>query len=82
MSKTLTATFRRALRYAATSIADLAREAGYSPITFDTYVNRHPPSAAVAVKLAETLEARAAKLQEHATRLRGAADDDAGRPRG
>ena len=79
MTKTVTVAFRNALRFAAVSITSLAKEAGYSPITFDTYVNRQAPTARAAIKLAEALDERAARLQEHAQKLRDAVPDEADR---
>jgi len=72
--------FRNALRFAAVTITSLAKEAGYSPITFDTYVNRRPPTSSAALSLAEALDERALGLQAHAERLREAASEAGGGP--
>ncbi len=78
MTKTLTMAFRKALRYAATSIRVLAEEADYSAPMYDEYLNRRPPSRAAALALAGALDARARKLREHAERLRAAAGEAGG----
>ncbi len=78
MQPSLTQRFRNALRYAAASIGAIADEAGYSRIMFDTYVNRRPPSRDAVLALADALERRAARLEEHARRLREAAGEDGG----
>jgi transcriptional regulator with XRE-family HTH domain len=78
MTKLITRRFRKAVRYAAVSIARLAEESGYAQVTFDKYLNERPPSAKAALALAEALERRAEKLAEDAARLRDAAGEDSG----
>ncbi|MDP2959266.1 MAG: hypothetical protein Q8N53_22785 [Longimicrobiales bacterium] len=80
MTTNITAAFRRAVRFAAVTIGELATEAGYSAITFDVYTNRRAPSPAVALALADALDVRAARLGEHARRLREVASREG--PRG
>jgi len=64
---------------AVASVTSLAHEAGYSPVTLDTYRNRRPPSVAAARAVADAMETRAVRLLENAERLREAADDEARR---
>ena len=79
MDSTLTTVFRTVLRHAVATVTTLAHEAGYSPVTLDTYRNRHPPSVAAARALADALETRAVLLLENAEQLREAADSEAQR---
>ena len=79
MTRTVTVAFRNALRFAAVTITSLAEESGYSPITFDTYVNRRAPTNAAALALAKALDERAARLREHAQKLRDAIPDETDR---
>ena len=72
MSKAITRAFRTAIRFASVSIAQIAQEAGYRPVTFDLYANRRGPSHSAALALADALDRRAQKLREHAERLRAA----------
>ena len=78
MSERMTGCFRTALRYATPSIEEIAREAGYSRIMFDIYLNRRPPSRQAALALAQALEARAANLVRDAHVLREAAGEEGG----
>ena len=82
MTKFTTVAFRNALRFAAVSVGGLAEEAGYSPVTWDLYLNRRPPSRGAAFALAAALEQRAQRLRSHAERLRAAAEDEARGARG
>ncbi len=68
--------FREALRAASASIGELAREAGYSRVTFDTYLHRRDPSRKAALALADALERRGERYIEVARRLREAASRD------
>lgn len=76
MKHTLTTVFRSVLLDAVASVTTLAREAGYSPVTLDTYRNRRPPSVAAARALADALESRAARLLKDVEQLREAADNE------
>lgn len=68
--------FREAVRDATASVRLLAEEAGYTRVTFDKYMNERPPSRAATLALAQTLEARALKLLEHASKLREVSDEN------
>lgn len=68
--------FRDALREATDcSVETIAREAGFSRSSFDTYLNRRPPSTAAIRALAEVLEARAERMQSDAEELREASGE-------
>jgi len=75
MTQFITQRFRTALRFASASIGQLAKESGYAHVTFDKYLNERPPTKPAALALAKALELRAAKLMEHASRLREAVGD-------
>lgn len=65
-----------AVRYARVSIGRIADEAGYSRVTLDTYVNRRRAvSTQAALAIADALEARARRLEEHVQRIREVADE-------
>ena len=83
MSAIITRRFRGAVRYARVTIRELAKESGYAHVTFDKYLNERHSTKDAALALADSLDRRAQKLQEHAERLREAASDEPGisRPR-
>ncbi len=70
--------FRNAARFATPTVEVLARDAGYSRVMFDTYLNRSAPSRAAAMALANALDERAIRLVGYADQLRTAAGEDAG----
>jgi len=67
--------FREALREALASVGKLAEGAGYSRVTFDTYLNRREPSRRAALALADLLELQGKRLTEQAQRVREAAGE-------
>lgn len=69
-SSTLTARVRAALRFARTSLGDIADDADYAAGTLERYLNRTSPGPAVARALADALEDRGRRLLDHADRLR------------
>jgi hypothetical protein len=78
MVGSITRLFRSALRRATPTVGDIARQAGYSRITFDLYLNRRPPSRKAVLSLAAALERRAELLANNAARLREAIDEAPG----
>lgn len=63
--------YKAAVRHAMASIPELARAAGYSPATLKMYLyTERPVSVDAALAMAAALDQRAAKLAEHARRLR------------
>jgi len=78
MQGRITSLFRGALRRATPTVGDIARQAGYSRITFDLYLNRRPPSRKAVLSLAAALERRAELLANNAARLREAIDEAPG----
>ncbi len=74
----LTRRYRAAIRAATCSIADLAREAGYSKPWVEAGLYHRAPSKAVALAIADALEARAERLVERAWKLREAAGEQPG----
>ena len=78
MTTRLTVLFRNAARYAMPNATKLAEDAGYARRTLDMYLNRRAPSRAVALGLANALEARAVRLQGYAEQLRFAAYESSG----
>lgn len=78
MTRSLTRTYRDAIRAATASIADVAAWSGYATPTVETYLYLRRPSRKAALALADALEARAERLRAWAARLRGAAGDPGG----
>ena len=78
MEGSITRLFRAAIRRATPTVGDIARQAGYSRITFDLYLNRRPPSRKAVLSLAAALERRAELLANNAARLREAIDEAPG----
>lgn len=75
----LTRCYRDAIYAATSSIATLAKEAGYAVPTVEMYLYQRRPSAQAARALATALENRAARLTELAAQLRSATGEP---PRG
>lgn len=68
--------YKEAVLSATASVADLAREAGYSPATVNMYVySERGVSPRAATEMAKALKAKAERMSEAAKLLKKAADD-------
>ena len=81
MQNRITESFRGALREAATSVSDIAREMGVARVTLDLYLNRRRPSAQMALRLAAWLRSKAQGMVSRAEELERAIDERTRPPR-
>ena len=67
--RSLTRSFRRALRRSTLSVRVIAGEMGVSPATLELYLNRQAPSAQMAVRLRRWLDGHIKELVAIAAEL-------------
>ncbi len=76
MPERITRVFRAALRAATPTVGKTARQLGVARITVDVYLNRTPPSRAMAERLVRWLRQHAARLLGYADQLEQALGEE------